>query len=459
MKILPKILILMMCMVPLGADELPTITLDEAIAAAAENNLDLQKAGIALNQAIRKQNSVMTTYMPTFGISGSASTGASFPGSMTTDPETHLPMERTTTAFNGINFSAGANASFTFSGNMITDAESRALQKETASITYRSEYNSTVLGIISDYWNLAADDLDVETQRLALEDAEASYNSAKEMYESGMTTELVFSQAEQQYEAQKLNLMTAENTKAIDMIAFRAATGIETDFRTEELPETVYLSLPSAEELFNEYSGSSIAIQTYTNLLNIRKNAESTYKMTQYVPTLTATVNYNYAGGFDDSWKYSNSSHGLTGSVSVNIPISSYIPGSSADVNRKDAADETRKAALDLENTKNSYLQGLETMKTTLEQLQNSIKMYERMRDLSKKTYDLAQESFDAGLMSADDLSSARNDYLTAEMNLTNLRVTHLTTSANFADTLGITLEELQEKYAIPSAFEAFMPE
>ena len=265
-----------------------------------------------------------------------------------------------------------------------------------------------------------------------------------------MTTELVFSQAEQQYEAQKLNLMTAENTKAIDMIAFRAATGIETDFRTEELPETVYLSLPSAEELFNEYSGSSIAIQTYTNLLNIRKNAESTYKMTQYVPTLTATVNYNYAGGFDDSWKYSNSSHGLTGSVSVNIPISSYIPGSSADVNRKDAADETRKAALDLENTKNSYLQGLETMKTTLEQLQNSIKMYERMRDLSKKTYDLAQESFDAGLMSADDLSSARNDYLTAEMNLTDLRVTHLTTSANFADTLGITLEELQEKYGVP---------
>ena len=73
MKILPKILILMMCMVPLGADELPTITLDEAIAAAAENNLDLQKAGIALNQAIRKQNSVMTTYMPTLGISGSAS--------------------------------------------------------------------------------------------------------------------------------------------------------------------------------------------------------------------------------------------------------------------------------------------------------------------------------------------------------------------------------------------------
>ena len=449
MKILPKILILMMCIVPLGADELPTITLDEAIAAAAENNLDLQKAGIALNQAIRKQNSLMTTYMPTIGISGSASTGASFPGSMTTDPEKLYPIERTDTAFDGISFSAGANASFTFAGNMITDGELRALQKESASITYRSTYNSTVLGILNDYWTLAADDLDIETQRIALEDAETSYNSVREMYESGMATELTLSQAEQQYEAQKLNVMTAENTKALDMIAFRAETGIETDFRTEELPETIYLSLPAASELFDEYSDSSIAIQTYTNALNLRKNAESTYTMTQYVPTLTASIAYSYAGGFDDSWDYSNSAHGLSGSVAVNIPISSYIPGSSADVNRKDAGDETRKAALDLQNAKDTYLQTIETMKTTLEQLQQSIGMSERMRDLYKKTYDLAKESFDAGLMSADDLSSARNDYLTAEMSLTDLRVTHLTTSASFADTLGITLQELQEKYGV----------
>ena len=213
MKILPKILILMMCMVPLGAEELPTITLDEAISAAAENNLGLRQSEITLNQAIMKQNSIMTTYMPTLSASGSASTGASLISS-------YNPLTKQTTdpGFTGLDISAGLDARFTFTGNMITDAESRALQKESASITYRSDYHTLVLEVFSDYWTLAADDLDIETQRLALEEAEASYLSTKEMYESGMASEIIFAQAEQAYEAQKLSLKTAEDTKALEDI-------------------------------------------------------------------------------------------------------------------------------------------------------------------------------------------------------------------------------------------------
>ena len=404
MKILPKILILMMCMVPLGAEELPTITLDEVISAAAENNLGLRQSEITLNQAIMKQNSIMTTYMPTLSASGSASTGASFISS-------HNPITTIDPGFTGLDISAGLDARFTFTGNMITDAESRALQKESASITYRSDYHTLVLEVFSDYWTLAADDLDIETQRLALEEAEASYLSTKEMYESGMASEIIFAQAEQAYEAQKLSLKTAEDTKALDMISFRAKTGITGDFQTEELPETIYLALPEASVLFAEYADSSLAIQSATNALNLAKNYEKTMTMTQYVPC--------------------------------------------ADVNRRSAKEDTKKTALMVDEAKNSYLEGIEKLRTTIEQLQDSIRMNEKMRDLYKKTYDLAKESYDAGLMSADDLSSARNDYLTAEMTLTNMRVTHLTTSASLADTLGITLEELQSLYGIPQEEKA----
>ena len=450
MKILPKILILMMCMVPLGAEELPTITLDEAISAAAENNLGLRQSEITLNQAIMKQNSIMTTYMPTLSASGSASTGASFISS-------YNPLTKQTTdpGFTGLDISAGLDARFTFTGNMITDAESRALQKESASITYRSDYHTLVLEVFSDYWTLAADDLDIETQRLALEEAEASYLSTKEMYESGMASEIIFAQAEQAYEAQKLSLKTAEDTKALDMISFRAKTGITGDFQTEELPETIYLALPEASVLFAEYADSSLAIQSATNALNLAKNYEKTMTMTQYVPSLTASVGYSYTGGFGRTWDYDTSSHGLSGSVTVSIPVSSYIPGSSADVNRRSAKEDTKKTALMVDEAKNSYLEGIEKLRTTIEQLQDSIRMNEKMRDLYKKTYDLAKESYDAGLMSADDLSSARNDYLTAEMTLTNMRVKHLTTSASLADTLGITLEELQSLYGIPQEEKA----
>ena len=79
MKILPRIMLLLACIMPLGADDLPVVTLDEAIAAASENNLTLKQAAISANQRIRNANNYVKDYLPTFGISVIADTGVSFP--------------------------------------------------------------------------------------------------------------------------------------------------------------------------------------------------------------------------------------------------------------------------------------------------------------------------------------------------------------------------------------------
>ena len=446
MKILPRILVLLALMLPLGAEELPVVTLDEAIASAAENNIGLKQAAISLNQTMRNQNNYVSTYLPTFGLTASAGTGVTFPH--------EGPLSKSdTTTFDGFDLSLGAAVSFnyTLSGSKITDGNSRKLTKEAAAISYESVSDTLKKGIITAYWNLAALDIAVSNAELSAEDARQSYESVLEMYNSGMADELTLTQSELALNQAEYTLQTYKDQKALALASFRSMTGLEGDFQTEPLPDTVLLTLPSPEELYNEYAENTTEIRSARNTLASAQNTEKTMTLNQYMPTVSADIGYTYAGGASsegsDPWKYNTSAHSLSGSVTLSIPLSSYIPGSSADSLRKDSKDAVSIAALSLQDSQNTLLQTIESNSIAIGQQQQLLTMAESNLNLAENTYSLAEEAFEAGLMSAYDLSSRRSDLLSAQMNEISARLNHLLSSYDLAFALGIDLQELQETY------------
>ncbi len=446
MKILPRIMILLAFMLPLGADDLPVVTLDEAITAAADSNIGLQQAAITLNQTIRNADNLLTTYLPTMSLTGGISTGASFPGVY----NALRSSTSTDTSFNGLSFSAGATVQFGFAGSMITDAASRRISKEGAALTYETRYDSIEAAITAAYWNLAAADIAIENATLTVEDAQRSYDSTLEMYESGMADELALSQTELALENAKYTLQTYMDQKTLLLSSFRAMTGLEGDFTTEPLPDPVLLSLPSPEELFAMYSETTAAIRTARNSLASAENAKDTAAMTQYVPTIGLDVRYSYSGatGEDNVWDYyHHTGNGLTGSLTVSVPLSSYIPGSSADQTRRNAADQVQIMALGVKDAQDTLLQTIREASLTIGQQADMLTMAERSRDIAQRTYDLAEEAFDAGLMSANDLSSARMSLLSAEISMVSASLNHLLSCYDLAYALGMTIDGLQETY------------
>ena len=116
-------------LLPLHAEDLQTLTLEEAVSSAEDMSIPLQQAALTLQMALRNQDAVMTTFMPDLAITAGASTGVSFPGTSATGiGQIDSPM------FNGLSVNAGVSASFTFNGTMITDARTRELAKESASL-------------------------------------------------------------------------------------------------------------------------------------------------------------------------------------------------------------------------------------------------------------------------------------------------------------------------------------
>lgn len=429
---------LLLASLSLAAGNVPVITLEEALSSAEETNIDLEKAGVELRQKLRSADAVMSTFMPDISLSASVSTSASF---QSFPPDTEP-------GFSGLRYSAGADISFPFSGSMITDGKTRDLTREGASLTYEKARATLSLGIITGYWGLATADLSIKAAELSYDAAARQYASAEEMYRSGMTDELSLSQAElAMYDAQ-LSLKNLEDSKDQLMAEFRTMTGIEGAFTTEELPEPVLLSLPSAEEIFAEFGENSIDVQSARNALQSARNAETTAKLSAYVPTLTASVGYSYSGAHSESWDYSTTGNGLTGSVRMSLPISGMIPTSQTDITIKERKDDVTLASLSLQGAKDTLLADIRSYVMGIDQAEKSLAIAERSRAAAARTDELAQEAFQAGLMSADDASDARTKLLNAEMSLLSARLTHLLESYNLAAAINIPLSDLQARYA-----------
>ena len=445
MKILQKILVLLAVMMPLGAESLPVVTLDEAIASAEENNITLKQLAVSLNQTIRNENNYVADYLPTFGLSAKADTGLTFPndGPLTAADKTEFDGV-------GLDLSAFANFSYTLDGSKITDGASRRLNKEAATLSYESNRDDIVLGVTSAYWTLATYDIAVENAQAALSDAEATYESTLEMYNSGMADELSMSQVELALSNAYITLSQAENDKALALASFKAMTGLTEDFQTEPLPETVELALPQPSVLFDEYAEATSAIRIARNELAAARNAEKTMTLSQYMPTVDVAVGYTYNGGIDtDAKQYSTNAHSLSGSVTVSIPLSSYIPGSTADEYRMNAKDTVTLSSLSLQSTQNDLMDTIRENSMAISQQQRTLDMLSESLGIAERTYALAEESYEAGLITANNLAERRTELLQARNSLLSARLSHLLSSYTLANTLGIELQDLQAEYPV----------
>lgn len=439
MKALSKLLaaLLLAAMLPLAADSLPVLSLSDALAAAERNNITLEQAKVSLAQVVRNQDNVMSTFMPSLSVSAGIG------------PSWTLPYSNNDFAYDGLDLSASASASFTFTGSMLRDSQSRKLQKEAASLSYLSSYESVTSAVTSAYWQIAVLQSTRDLAVISLEDAYNSYVSVLESYESGQTDELTLYQTELSWNQAEYTLKTAEDSLVSALQSFRNMTGLEGDFLLEELDDSFTLLLPTAEELYSEYAPGTLDIRSARNSLAQAGLALTTARLSAYVPTLTAGLSYSYGGGWDaTSWAYGSSRHELSASLTVNVDVDALLPGSSSRASVNDAKDALTLASLSLQETEEDLLETIRSGVTTIEQAQDNRTITEKTLKNAKRSYELSEEAFEAGLLSADDLASARNTYLSAETSCLSLSATHLIACYDLAATLNTSFEELKTKYS-----------
>ncbi len=427
-----------LCLLPVSSDDVRIITLEEAIRSAAEHNLDIEYAKTELSSTLRIQDNVMSTFMPEISLRASVSPAVNFPTS-----------SGTAISYDGLTVSAGADVSFPFTGGMLNDGRDRSIAREEASLGFRSAYLSVEEDVVDAYWDLAGAAAERDSAEAAFNLADEQYKSAQAGYESGRISELSLRQTEYSLSTAALTLSEAEDSLLIAQEELKALTGLEGDFSAMPLPEPVFLSLPSEDDLFAKYSEGTIDIQAARNSLEKAISAKETSVLNTYVPSLTASIGYSYSGKANGSWDYSHSTNRLSGSISLRVPISQMLPGGSGDSAIKLDEDTIRLETIALSQANKTLLQDIRLSVIEISHQQKTINDALRSEELARRTYQLSQEGYDAGIVSALDLANARTELLRSQMTTISCKVDHLKECYALSYLLNTDLSALQAAYSI----------
>lgn len=427
-KILLVPILLLALLMPVFAD-IPTITLSEAIDSAMENNTDMEKARLELQSSLRSASNI-SQYIPDLSLTGSAT----FNGSI-----------KNQSWSNSGSFSAGISMGLGTSliGSTAVNNAARTL----ANLNYAIETSSLEQSVTKSYWTLVSSKKSIESAQSDLEASERTLESTKASYEAGMASSLDLANAELTVLRYQYALKLLEDAYIISQETFRTLTGIEGDFDVTDFPEIVYLSLPTAEELYKEYGESTNSIKMLNASVSSSEAALTLQQVSNLYPSVSLALDYNVTGTTDFE-KANNISDDFTARITVSVPISSYIPGSSANNNLKNAKDSVAISKIELNAGRKELLSSIRSLLTTIEQNRSNIEICSKLSDTAEKTYELALESYNAGLISSSELQSKMDSLSSAQLDLISAKSEYIQNVYSLAFMLNIDYESLVTLYA-----------
>ena len=430
-KILLVPILILALLMPVFAD-IPTITLSEAIDSAMENNTDMEKARLELQSSLRSASNI-SQYIPDLSLTGSATLAGSI-------------IDKSWSGQAGFDVGITMGLGTSLIGSTAVNNATRTL----ANLNYAIETSSLEQSVTKSYWNLVGSKKSIESAQSDLEASERTLESTKASYEAGMASSLDLANAELTVLRYQYALKLLEDAYIISQEAFRTLTGIEGDFDVTYFPEIVYLSLPSAEELYKEYGESTNSIKMLNASVSFSEAALTRQQVSNLYPSVSLALNYNVGGD-----AYYNNPMGKDGfndtasaTVTVSVPISSYIPGSSANNSLKNAKDSVAISKIELNAGRKELLSSIRSLLTTIEQNRSNIEICGKLSDTAEKTYELALESYNAGLISSSELQSKMDSLSSAQLDLISAKSEYIQNVYSLAFMLNIDYESLVTLYA-----------
>ena len=252
----------------------------------------------------------------------------------------------------------------------------------------------------------------------------------------------------------KLNVSDAElsleNAKASYETAvweFQDLTGISLDPENLDLdmfPDVESLAYDRLRDIIDAKVMDTVSVKSaQLSLEKTRITTENT-KKTNTIPTvsLSTKLNYNISQTlFNDS--SANQKLDFTAKLSVSVPLDSYIPNSSANIQLKNGE-------LDLELAQSNLASAVSVKKekalSYLDQFDQLLKRREnlvRHLNLAQENLDLVEEAYEYGYASLSELSGARNSLDNAGSSLLTNEMSFITQLCQLASALEIDFNSL----------------
>jgi len=362
------------------------LDVDTAVLLALRNNLGLKSDRVDLTTKQRAKQSSWNEFLPSVTL-GTGLTGSGGSRSSSSSPW---------------DLSASITASLPLSAANVYSMQSTRLSYEAETISFEDAKKKLERDVKEAFYNLIVLKQKIGLIDQNIETAQKRYDQAKANYENGIVSELTMLSAQVTMEALKPDLEEAVVDHEISEMHFKQMLGLDRDtplsIQGSIEPKTLALE---AEKLSQKHLENRLDIKTLLKELEILETDKKLVGAEEYTPTLS--LSYAFRAGVSDpfradwgntgSW-YDSSTYG----ISLSLPLDGLIPGSSSRVKIMEIDDSIEKARIELVQKRELAELEIESIVLRLAKSLRTSKAMEQNVVLAQKTYNLAENRYEAGV-------------------------------------------------------------
>jgi outer membrane protein TolC len=415
-----------------------TLTLEEAITIAVAHNDDLQKQALDLADKTRRKNAALWNWaLPSVSVSG---------GISNTQPIN--PAGDTTSSW---------NASGSIGLNFTTAIPPRVALEETkykiSELTFTHTRSTLIKTVSVTFYTLLAEKENIEILKTNLELLKNQYEQAEQNYNRGLSPELDLLNAQYAYQVAGPELKNAINDYERHLADYLLSVlGLDPDEYTgTELSgdiETKSITLPAGETLAAAFSANHFDVMSQSLALSQSELNAKIQTTSSLSPTLSLSESIRMSPPQIAGFSFDDPATTGTFSLTLSIPISSFVPGSSSSLDIMTARDSASLAQSTLETTRKKAEEDIKQKRDTLLRTGESIELTQLNYRISLRAYELSEQGYTRGLVSATDLQASRQRMISARQAVVQAEVSYLSGSYELASALNLDIAEFYERYA-----------
>jgi outer membrane protein, multidrug efflux system len=439
-----RLLVLALVFLPLlaTAAETVTLTLDDAVRLALDNSINLKKSAIDLAEAGYSASRLWSEIFPSFSLSTSFTFLPATP--LITDPGFQY-------RDNVLSYTVSLGLSLSLNPSINSSMKRIELAYRAQLLSYENASKQLEIQVIKRFLNLIAMNANISYIQGSLDLALQKMNSDRVARANGLLSELAWLNSQLSAETARYNLLTAQNTYKNSLGEFLAILGIEdgTNVILNGTVEIARLSL-DPEKLILEYlpKRPDIVAQRQTiERLELNKNITTNNSRS---PTLNLSTQWRggtptpHTGGglsapFTDS---------LSGSLSLSIPIDSWIPGTKQNQNIRAVNAEVEKARLELQNTETQAKNQIRLLVSNLNSRWESLEIARLRVSIAQRTVDATAIGFRNGTVEFRELEDRRSDLSNASQRLLEEELSYQSLLLDLAAALNVEWRSLTGQFA-----------
>ncbi len=414
-----------------------SLTVEEAVALALENNLSLVREAASLRTDKRTMDTAWNVLIPSVK---ATSTLTRFHEEVGTSPNSYMGT-----------LSAGLNFSLTLTPQLWYAFRATMYNYEQGLLAQEDARLGIATNVKKQFYTL----LTLQEQIKILEQQQRSYekrfDQASTNYDFGLADEYTKLSAQVALENFKPQVEIARDGYEQAMLGFKLSLGINLNSKLNlngkiEITPRTY----NADKLIDSYILNRLDIQTLVSNLNSLDNSRK-LAFSAYLPSLTLGygLDQDLSG---DPWSdfslspgdWENGSTHRVLSLTLSMSLSELLPvsGTSNDIKEIDDSREALRASLA------QALQGAELEILTAVQTVNKsvqvIKAKELNVELAQRAYQLAEESYNAGGMSLLDVEDAEDKLQEARFELLSEKVNYISGIVDLESAINRSVDDVE---------------